>query len=96
MSLIQNNASTHENINPSQTIAIFILEPVTWFTHQIKWLVSLLNATLSWKGLNHAQIAMKLWAKVCWRPCQKSLSHMLDTVQNASLNRKLYMRYVQS
>ena len=29
----------------------FIEKPVTWFTVQIKWLVSIWNATLDWNGL---------------------------------------------
>ena len=29
----------------------FIWKPVTWFAEQIKWLVSIWNATLSWHGL---------------------------------------------
>ena len=33
-------------------LLLFIYKPVIWFARQIKWLVSIWNATLDWNGLN--------------------------------------------
>ena len=38
----------------------FILKPVIWFAMQIKWLVSIWNATLGWNGLNYCLVTASI------------------------------------